>query len=387
MQVIQVIDKKTVDEFHQLPEKIYHDDPNWTPVLRLMIENTFNPLKNAKFNNGDARRWIIKKDGNCVGRIAAFYDPDYAGGYSQPTGGCGFFECINDRETAFLLFDTAKNWLAEKGMEAMDGPINFGENFFNWGLLAEGFQRQTFGMQYNPEYYRGLFEAYGFKTFYKQFSYALDITYPDLPDRFWKIAEWVANKPGYSYETFKFKNQDKYINDFIEIHRQAWDNHGNYKPIRPEEMKDMIRESKVFMDEDFIIFVYHNNQPIAFIILIPDLNQIIQKLKTGKLNFFKFLKILYLKRKKVITKCRVVALGVINKYQNKGIESALFYYLKQILLGKKWYKDMEMSWVGDFNPKMISLSDSFGATKTMTHLTLRYLFDPKKPFERAPIIQ
>ena len=102
MQVIQVNDKKTVDEFHQLPEKLYRDDPNWIPILRLMIENTFNPLKNAKFSNGDARRWIVKKDGICVGRIAAFYDPDYSGGYNQPTGGCGFFECINDREAAFL---------------------------------------------------------------------------------------------------------------------------------------------------------------------------------------------------------------------------------------------------------------------------------------------
>lgn len=386
MKVIQVTDNRTVNEFHLLPEKIYKNDKNWVPSLRVFIENTFHPEKNAKFKIGNARRWIVIKDGVCVGRIAAFYDNDYSEGYEQPTGGCGFFESVNDKEVAFLLFDTAKNWLQENGMEAMDGPINFGENFFYWGLLVQGFQQQTFGMQYNPGYYRELFEAYGFKTFYEQYSYSLDITYPDLPDRFWKIAEWVAKQPGYSYDTFKFRYQDKYIDDFINIHQQAWGNHGNYKPIRSEEMKDVNCEARIFMDDDFIVFVYHYGQPIAFLIMIPDLNQIIKQLNTSKLNFLKLLKILYLKRKKVITRCRVVALGVISKYQNKGIESALFYYLKQILLGKRWYKEMEMSWVGDFNPKMISLSDSFGATRTMTHLTLRYLFDENKPFVRAPII-
>ncbi len=386
MQVIQVTDKRTVNEFHQLPEKIYGNDNNWTPSLKLMIENTFDPAKNAKFKTGDARRWLIKKEGVPVGRIAAFYDSDYSESYDQPTGGCGFFECINDQEVASLLFDTAKNWLKENGMEAMDGPINFGENFFYWGLLTEGFTSQTFGMQYHPKYYLKLFKTYGFKTFYEQYSYSLDITNPDLPDRFWKIAEWVSQKPGYSFEHFTFKNEDKYIDDFIEIHRFAWNSHGNYKPVRHEQLKEMLRDAKILIDEEFIWYVYHNNQPIAFFMMVPDLNQIIQKLKTGKLNFFRFLKILYLKRKKIITRCRVIVLGVVPKYQNKGIESGIFYHLKKVMLRKMWYNDMEMSWVGDFNPKMNALFKSFGAKKTLTHNTMRYLFDENKAFVRAPII-
>lgn len=88
-----------------------------------------------------------------------------------------------------------------------------------------------------------------------------------------------------------------------------------------------------------------------------------------------------------MTRCRVIVLGVIPKYQNKGIESGVFYHLKKIMLRKMWYNDMEMSWIGDFNPKMNALFKSFGATRTLTHLTLRYMFDEKIPFERAPIIQ
>jgi hypothetical protein len=386
MHVIQVTDKKTVDEFHKIPEKIYKNDPNWIPSLRMMIEDTFNPVKNARFKSGKASRWLLKINGEYIGRIAAFYDEAYSTVYDQPTGCCGFFECINNKKAAFKLFDTAKYWLAENGMEAMDGPVNFGENFFYWGLLTDGFQSQTFGMQYNPYYYKELFDEYGFKTFYEQYSYSLDITNPDLPDRFWKIAEWVTKKPGYSFETFSFKNQDKYIKDFIDIHKKAWGNHGNYKPLEFQQLSELLREAKILLDEEFIWYVYHNGKPIAFFMQILDLNQIIQKLKTGKLNIWKGLKLLYYKKRKTITRCRVIVLGVVPGYQGKGIESGIFHHLKKVMLRKSWYNDMEMSWVGDFNPKMNAMFKSFGATHKLTHQTLRYLFDREKEFTKAPII-
>lgn len=387
MEIIQVTGPKLVNEFHKLPEKIYRNDPNYIPSLRIMIENTFNFEKNPRFKTGDAKRWLLYSNGEYIGRIAAFYDDSYASGYEQPTGGCGFFECIDKQEAANLLFDTAKNWLKENGMEAMDGPINFDENFFFWGMLADGFFPQSFGMQYNPEYYFKLFENYGFKTYYKQYSYSLDITNPDLPERFWKIANWVAKKPGYQFEHFTFKNQDKYIRDFIEIHEKAWGGHGNYKPLDFDLLKKLLKNAKVIIDEEFMWYVYHDNKPIAFFMQILDLNQIIQKLGTGKLNIFTTLKLLYLKRLKTVSRCRVIVLGVIPAYQGKGIESGIFHHLKKVMLKKYWYNDMEMSWVGDFNPKMNALFKSFGAKQKMTHRTMRYLFDRKKEFKKAPLIQ
>uniref|UniRef100_UPI003217FD30 GNAT family N-acetyltransferase n=1 Tax=uncultured Draconibacterium sp. TaxID=1573823 RepID=UPI003217FD30 len=387
MQIIQVTDKVTVDAFHTLPKKIYRNDRNWIPSLRVMIENTFNPERNARFKTGDARRWILKTNNEYVGRIAAFYDKNYSSGYDQPTGCCGFFECINDKRAAFKLFDTAKQWLTENGMEAMDGPVNFDENFFYWGLLTDGFKPQTFGMQYNPAYYKELFDAYGFKTYYEQYSYSLDIANPDLPARFWKIAEWVAKKPDYSFENFSFKNQDKYVRDFIEIHQKAWSEHGNYKPLQFQLLKGLLQNAKILLDEEFIWYVYYKGKPIAFFMQILDLNQIIQRLKSGKLNFWNALRLYYLKKRKTITRCRVIVMGVVPEHQGKGIESGIFYHLKKVMLKKPWYNEMEMSWVGDFNPKMNALFKSLGATRTLTHNTMRYLFDREKEFVKAPIIE
>jgi hypothetical protein len=386
MKIIQVEGKSAINEFHQLPDKIFKNDLNYTPCPRPMVENIFQPQKNAKFKEGDARRWIVKKDGRCIGRIAAFFDAGYSVSYDQPTGCFGFFECMDDQKAATLLFDTAKNWLTENEMEAMDGPVNFGENFFNWGLLIGGFHPQTFGMQYHPPYYRKLFESYGFKIFYEQYRYSMDITNPDLPDRFWKIAARIAKKPGYNYEHFTFKNQNKYIHDFIEIHRQAWASHSNYKPANFDQLKEMIRQARFLLEEEFIWFAYYKGDPIAFFMMIPDLNQIIRKLKSGKMNFLNLLKLLYFKKNKTITRCRVIVLGVIPQFQRRGVESAMFHHLKNVMLQKPWFNDLEMSWVGDFNPKMNALFKSFGAKHSGTHATMRFLFDRKKEFKRAPII-
>ena len=172
MMLIEVKDKQPAKISLKFPKVLYKNDPNWICPLDMEIENIFNPEKNSCFQHGDARRWVMKDDqGKLTGRIAAFYDKNKAFHNPQPTGGIGFFECINDQNAANLLFDTAKDWLASEGMQAMDGPINFGENFVNWGLLVEGFMQQGYGMPYNFPYYRTLFENYGFKTYFEQYSF------------------------------------------------------------------------------------------------------------------------------------------------------------------------------------------------------------------------
>jgi len=387
MQIILVDDKKSIEAFHELPYVIYKNDPNWVPPLRMMVENVFNPEKNNSLKNGQACRWLLMKDERVVGRIAAFVTDTYSYSFEQPTGGVGFFECVNDQQAATLLFDTAVEWLKSKGMEAVDGPINIGENFFNWGVLVDGFMQQGFGMQYNLPYYGALFQNYGFKTYYEQYSYHLDITSPDLPERFWKIAEWMSKKPGYSFKQFRFAEKEKFIADFLSIYEQAWKKHDNYKRIDSEDIDKMLEESKMMLDEDFIWFVYNEGTPIAFFMMVPDLNQLFKRLPSGKLNLFNILKMLWLRKRKVITRCRVLVMGVIPKFQKSGIESAIFYQLRQVLLKKTWYNEMELSWVGDFNPKMISIFNAVGGEHKKTHLTLRYLFDSNKEFKRAPIIE
>jgi len=134
----EVDNRKTRKDFLNLPVELYRDYPSWIRPLNNDIESVFNPKTNKQFRHGEAIRWVLYSDNKPVGRIAAFIDYEIARNNEQPTGGVGFFECINSPEAATQLFDTAKEWLQQRGMEAMDGPINFGDRDRWWGLLVEG---------------------------------------------------------------------------------------------------------------------------------------------------------------------------------------------------------------------------------------------------------
>lgn len=386
MQLIEVTDKKTRKLFHKVPHQVYKGDPNWACPLEGMVENIFDPLKNPSFKRGEAIRWVLLDESkNPVGRIGAFYNLDKAHTFEQPTGGCGFFECLDNQIAANILFDAARDWLKARGMEAMDGPVNFGENYMNWGLLADGFIPQGFGMPYNPPYYVKLFENYGFKVYFKQFSYHLDTTLPELPDRFWKVAEWVAKKPQFSFKHFSWKEKDRFIDDFAQIYDNAWRFHEHFKPIDKDDLKDFINNARFLIEEEFIWFAYYENEPIALFVMVPDFNQILARLK-GRITIWNLLKVHWLKWRKTMTRTRSLIIGIVPKYQRSGIDAAIFWHLRPAMYKKRWYREMELSWAGDFNPKIVALYESVGGKKMKTHYTMRYLFDRNKPFTRAPII-
>ena len=385
MQVVEVNDSATRKAFHKVARDIYKGDPNWVPPLEVMADSAFDPEKNAFYKNGDGTRWILISDsGEVIGRIGAFIDKNKAYTFQQPTGGCGFFECIDDKKASAILFDTAKAWLAERGMEAMDGPINFGENLINWGLLVEGYEQQGFGMPYNKPYYIDLFEAYGFNLYFKQFSYHLNHKDP-FPERFWKIAEWVAKKPNFRFEHVRFNNLEKYIKDFVKIYDQAWAHHDNHQSVDLDDVRGMVKMAKLIADEEFIWFAYNNDEPVLFYCMIPDWNQILKKLN-GKLNFWNLVKFVWYKKMKVITRARILIMGVVPKFQGVGLESAVFWHLDNVMKRKLWYNQVELSWVGDFNPKMVAIYISVGGVPAKIHYTMRYLFDRTAPFERAPML-
>ncbi len=386
MQLLEVKDKKTKRLFHHIPHLIYRNDPNWACPLEIMVENIFNPDKNPSFKNGEAIRWVlVDSQGKGIGRIGAFIHYDKASIYEQPSGGCGFFECTDDQNAANMLFSAARDWMKLKGMEAMNGPVNFGENYMNWGLLVDGFMPQGFGMPYNPPYYLKLFENFGFRMYFKQFSYHLDTTLPELPERFWKVAEWVAKKPQYSFRHFTWKEKDKFVDDFARVYDDAWRFHKHFQPIDRDELRDFLVTSKMMLEEKFIWFAYCNDDPIALFVMIPDINQVLIRMN-GKLSLLNMLKLMWFKNTHAIKRVRSIIIGVAPKFQRSGIESALFWHLRPVMYSNPWIKEMELSWAGDFNPKIVALYESVGGKHMKTHYTMRYLFDRTIPFERAPLI-
>jgi len=375
MTIIEVKDKASKKAFLDVARMIYKDDKNWVCPLDNEVEAVFDPAKNNFHQHGKCTRWILLDNKQKpVGRVAAFINENKAYNYEQPTGGMGFFECINNQEYAFFLFDTAKNWLQAQGMQAMDGPINFGENDSFWGLLIEGFTQPSYGMTYNMPYYQAFFEAYGFKTLYQQITNHLTV-YKPFPERFTKIAKWVAQKPGYTFKHLNIAEIDQFADDFMEVYNDAWRDFENFLPIEKATVLESFHKMKTIMDEKLIWFAYVNDEPASFVIILPDANQMIKPLN-GKLNLMGKLKFLY-NRWKGVSRMRAIVMGTKQKFQKHGLESALFIKLKEYVYPLNQYFELELSWVGDFNDKMLAIHEATGATFGKRHLTMRYIFQEK----------
>jgi hypothetical protein len=388
MNVKEVLTRRDRKEFHDFPRRLYKDDPFWISPPDSVIENIFNPSKNHTFENGAAVRWIlIDVNNKTIGRVAAFIDRVRSAANRQPTGGLGFFEVIEDKEAAFKLFDTAKEWLASRGMEAMDGPVNFGENDNFWGLLIDGFMQQGYGMPYNKKYYRDFFEEFGFRNYFEQYSYHRTVRDSEnkieyFPDRIMKVAEWLTKRPGYTFRHFEFRNSRKYIVDICDIYNTTWIYlKDDFTPLDPTILDEALQQARMVLDEELIWFAYYNNKPIGFFVLLPDLNQILRHLK-GKLQLPDLIKLVYYKFTHEMTRMRAVVGGVLRAHQNTGVEAAIFFKLYEVFKNKPWLKELELSWVGDYNPKMLATYEALGAKKAKTHLTYRYMINTSLEFIR-----
>jgi hypothetical protein len=269
-------------------------------------------------------------------------------------------------------------------MEAMDGPINFGEKNQFWGLLIKNFNDPgIYGMNYNPPYYKDFFENYGFEVYYNQMVYWRDMNEPQ--EIFYRKYNQMKDDPDYLITDIRGMSWEKIAEDFRTIYNDAWGGHDNFKPMKKEAAQKIMKALKPVIDKRIVCYVYYKNKPIAFYINIPELNQIFRYVN-GNLNWIGKLKFLYHKWVGTPTTMNGIVFGVVKEYQGKGIEAAMIVWAYENIVKKDLYKDTVLSWIGDFNPKMLKVCENLGASNYRTLATYRYLFDRNKPFERAPII-
>lgn len=383
---LEVKDKKSIQLFLNFPEQIYEKDDKWIRYLDTEVEKVFNPEKNKSFRNGEAKRWVLKENGITLGRIAAFYDKKTSEKEEQPTGGIGFFECINDQQAANALFEKSIDWLKSKGMEAVDGPINFGSRETFWGCLKQGFHEAVYNMPYNPPYYNDLFENFGFKNFFNQLTYHMPLEAGLIDQKFRDNAARLKKENDISFAIHDKNNPLRTANNFMKVFNAAWAKFPGVKPMKLSQAKALFKSMKQIIDPKLIIFAYHKNEPIAFFIMIPDLNPLIKDFH-GKFHLLNKLRLLYrLKITKSARRALGLIFGVIPEFQGKNITDGMINFFEEEVAHGVNYTDLEMNWIGDFNPRMINMIKSLNADVKKIHVTYRYLFDRNKDFKRAKII-
>ena len=388
MQILPVTDKTTAERFLEVAVVLNHKDPQWIRPLDKDINEIFDVSKNKAYRFGETIRWILTDDeGKLIGRIAAFTNKKYKNkGDEVPVGGIGFFECINNQDAADLLFDNARHWLTSKGMEAMDGPINFGERDRWWGLITQGYFEPLYRMNYNPPYYVTLFENYGFKVFYNQVCFGLDAAKKIAPKTLERYRMHNEN-PEISMRLIEKEKLEKYAVDFVTIYNKAWAGHGGLKELAKEQVLIMLKQMKPVMDEKVVYFAYHKEEPIAMFINLPDINQYFKHFK-GKFGLMQKLEFVWRQRFRKSRKFVGLVFGIVPEWQGTGIDSFLIGECARIVqVDPLLYTQYEMQWIGDFNPKMINLAESFGDTFRSRNLaTYRYLFDRTREFKRHPFL-
>jgi hypothetical protein len=385
MYLTEVTDQRLAREFIQVNVTINRKDPNYIRPLDKDIDEIFDNKKNKTLRHAEITRWVLKDgDGQLIGRIAAFTNKKYRNkGDDVPVGGVGFFDCINNQEAAGKLFDVAKHWLLQKGMQAMDGPINCGERDRWWGLLVEGFNPPSYCMNYNPVYYQELWENYGFKLFFNQVCFSLKVK-DKVSQKFYDRHAAIAKNPDVVARHIEKSRLDKYAADFTTVYNKAWAGHGGLKELKKEMVHKMLLKMKPVMDERIIWFTYDKETPIALWVNLPDLNQWFKYLD-GRFDLWGKLKFLWVKATKKCTKFTGLVFGIVPEWQGSGVDAFMIMEGAKIIQGQNIYEDYEMQWIGEFNPKMINIAASLGTYRSRRLVTYRYLFDQTREFKPHPI--
>jgi len=360
------------NQFIKFPWNIYENDPYWVPPLLFDVKNNIDKKKNPFYEHSKMEMWLVEKDGEIAGRIAAIINDNHNKYYKDKVGFFGFFESINDKNVSKLLFDTASKYLKENGIEVIRGPVNPSTND-ECALLIEGFNSSpVMLMPYNPIYYQSLIEDYGFqkaKDLYALYIGAEVINNTELMNKLDRISKMIIKKEGLTIRHVNLKDFDNELQRIREVYNNAWQDNWGFVPMTEGEFKHIAKILKPIADEDFILLAEKDGKPIGFSLCLPDINQVLKSLN-GRLFPFGIFK--FLMKKKKINVLRVIIMGVNVEYHRKGID-AIFYQNIIKTGNKKNIIGGEISWVLEDNYAMVQAAEKLGANIYKTYR----IFDKK----------
>lgn len=345
--ILPVSGKKDLKKFIDFPHHLYKDDENYVPELFIAQRDLLTPGKHP-FHEHSTVKMFLALDGNTIkGRIAAIINRKNNEFNNSNDGFFGFFDAVDDEEIAGKLFEAAGNWLKSEHITSMIGPVNPSTND-PCGLLIEGFDKPPVVMTpYNKPYYLHLIEAAGFLKKTDLLAYFLETKTTN--ERSLKLHEDLINRLAKNHIIIRtinmrdFKNEAKRLR---EVYNAAWDKNLGFVPMTDKEFDYLAKDLKMILDPKFCLIAEKEGKVIGFALAIADINQILLKVKRGRLFPFGIFKLLLgLKKVDVV---RVLALGVIEGYKRLGIE-ACFYASIIERAKKKNIAGGEASWILEDN--------------------------------------
>lgn len=361
IKVVPVHTRKERAEFIRFPYKLHRRFKAWVPPLLSEIKTTLDPAKNPFFQHASIQLFLAKLDKKCFGRIAAIIDQNYIETRQEMVGLFGFFDTVDNLDIARALFNTASQWLREEGMKRMLGPANPSMND-ELGVLIDAFDiPPAVKMVWNPPYYKSLYEQCGFEKSMDLMAWRMHAD--EASERVLRIGELVKKRTSIKLRNPDIKKFDHEIAVFRKIYNQAWSDNWGFVPWTEAEFQHAAKSLKQIIDTDLVFIAELEGKPVGFSLTLPDINQALIK-TNGRLFPFGLLKLLWYSRK--IDASRVVIMGVLPEYRNRGVDIVM--YIESIKIAKKkGVPNGEMSWILENNLPMIKALDMMGAKPYKTY--------------------
>lgn len=357
MEITRVQTAADLKTFLDLPYQHYRRDPAWVPPLRSEQQAQFMPARNPFLDHCEYALFLLRQAGQPVGRIAAFIDRLAIETWQEPVGLFGYYECPPDPAAARLLLETARDWLSERGMQAMRGPWSFVSQ--EWGAVVEGFQPAPVVMApYNPPYYNEHFTAFGLEKIKDLLVYLIDARDGyQIPERILNLTDRVAQRYGIHVRPIEMKNLAHEVATLIDLSNRSLANNWGYAPVTDAEVRAMVRDLKPIIHPKAVLFAEDSQaKPVGFAIAIPNVNEILQGLN-GRLLPLGWIKLLW--KLPRLTSYRMFALGVLPEYHGKAIDSLLYRALYEACFSPELR--MEINYVLEDNAPMNNAILKLGA--------------------------
>ena len=357
MNLIPVNTPQDLRSFMRFPYTLYRDDPVWIPPLRDEVRKQFSPRHNPFLEHCEWQLFLLKDQGQVIGRIAAFVDNLAADFWKERIGLFGYFECIHDPAAAELLLEAARDWLCLSGCSLMRGPWSFVSQ--EWGMVLEGFEPSPVVMApYNPPYYNDFMTDFGLQKVKDLLCWYISAAEGyTIPDRILSLTDKVADRYGVRIRGIDMERYDQEVQTFLELSNSSIIDNWGYSPVTKAEVEAMAQDLKQVLQPKGVLFAEdQDGRAIGFALALPDVNSLLKGLN-GRLFPTGFLKLLWgIPR---LRRYRLFALGVVPEFQGKAVDSLLYRALYESMYSPDVW--LEINYVLEDNWPMINAIKKLGA--------------------------
>lgn len=356
IEVVQVATEREKKIFLDFPYKLYRGDPLWVPPLYAERAKLTDPKRGKFFTYGEADFFVAYRDGKPAGTICPHFER--SGGSDEAL--IGFFECIEDEQVAFALFDAARDWAKTRGLTKMIGTFNM-DREDSRGILIEGRDRPPVVLcGHNPPYYAAFFVNYGFtKSGMDGLAYARALEdRSDEVKRLYRLADMVKKRKNFTIRHADLSNIANEVDVILELQNRALAHLGGHAYSR-ETIEAMVLPFVDVADPELVIFVEHEGKTIGWFPAVPNINEVLIHLN-GLRSPFDYLKAIYYQR--LTPKCAAVkSVALLPEYWDTGAAILMFAEMTKQAIAKG-YEWIDLSLTGEDNPDTWDLAHNMGAT-------------------------